>query len=167
MRERRQNSQTLRIIKHGSANWGILELKANSSAFWSPLRRQTQKFTFCWEKCSLKWSNKSFPLSNSKTQFSGYFIFSTSTCFSSDFFKECFNSFNFSPLVLWIFVSIMVTIPACHAGDRGSIPRQRGNFFQQVLFDFVSLDSVVKKIKYISFNHKTHQKLEELDAQCA
>ena len=129
MRERRQNSQTLRIIKHGSANWGILELKANSSAFWSPLRRQTQKFTFCWEKCSLKWSNKSFPLSNSKTQFSGYFIFLTSTCFSPDFSKECVCSFQFSSLLTWIFVSIVVSIPACHEGDRGSIPDREMSFF--------------------------------------
>ena len=28
-----------------------------------------------------------------------------------------------------IFDSIVVSIPACHAGDRGSIPRQRDNFF--------------------------------------
>ena len=27
-----------------------------------------------------------------------------------------------------ILVSIVVSIPACHAGDRGSIPRRGGNF---------------------------------------
>ena len=30
-----------------------------------------------------------------------------------------------------IFVSIVVSIPACHAGDRDSIPQQRVNFFSK------------------------------------
>ena len=34
-----------------------------------------------------------------------------------------------------IFVSIVVSIPACHAGDRGSIPRQREFFFTKT-FDW-------------------------------
>ena len=36
---------------------------------------------------------------------------------------------------LTIFVSIVVSIPACHAGDRGSIPRQRETFFTKT-FDW-------------------------------
>ena len=30
----------------------------------------------------------------------------------------------------------MVSIPACHAGDRGSIPRQREDFFIIIIFSF-------------------------------
>ena len=37
--------------------------------------------------------------------------------------------YNISPFLSSIFVSIVVSIPACHAGDRGSIPRQRVNIF--------------------------------------
>ena len=33
--------------------------------------------------------------------------------------------------------SIVVSIPACHAGDRGSIPR-RGAFFVVAIFDILS-----------------------------
>ena len=29
----------------------------------------------------------------------------------------------------YVLDSIVVSIPACHAGDRGSIPRRGGNFF--------------------------------------
>ena len=36
--------------------------------------------------------------------------------------------------------SIVVSIPACHAGDRGSIPRRGGYFF--LIFDTTSLCSV-------------------------
>ena len=41
-----------------------------------------------------------------------------------------------------ILVSIVVSIPACHAGDRGSIPR-RGDFF----FLKSKLNNFVNKIK--------------------
>ena len=39
---------------------------------------------------------------------------------------------NFSTNSYLILVSIVVSIPACHAGDRGSIPR-RGDFFLSFL----------------------------------
>ena len=37
--------------------------------------------------------------------------------------------FKLYEIVHQILVSIVVSIPACHAGDRGSIPRRGGHFF--------------------------------------
>ena len=37
-----------------------------------------------------------------------------------------------------LLVSIVVSIPACHAGDRGSIPR-RGALFQNLSFKFLCI----------------------------
>ena len=76
--------------------------------------------------------------------------------------KFCFNIFLF----IWrrnsithffdllspsIFVSIVVSIPACHAGDRGSIPRQRGKLFLTLLlcievWEIILLIWLVKKL---------------------
>ena len=39
-----------------------------------------------------------------------------------------------------ILVSIVVSIPACHAGDRGSIPR-RGGFLYDLIFNHLIQDS--------------------------
>jgi hypothetical protein len=36
-------------------------------------------------------------------------------------------------LLYLILDSIVVSIPACHAGDRGSIPRRGGYFFSMIL----------------------------------
>ena len=33
----------------------------------------------------------------------------------------------------YVLDSIVVSIPACHAGDRGSIPRRGGNFFFTII----------------------------------
>ena len=41
-----------------------------------------------------------------------------------------FKVLDFSEGFYLILVSIVVSIPACHAGDRGSIPR-RGDFFSK------------------------------------
>ena len=36
---------------------------------------------------------------------------------------------------MWVLDSIVVSIPACHAGDRGSIPRRGGkNIFSKLYF---------------------------------
>ena len=47
---------------------------------------------------------------------------------------------HFFVLSPWIFVSRVVSIPACHAGDRGSIPRQRGLFFSHFFISFAYSD---------------------------
>ena len=44
-------------------------------------------------------------------------------------FKSRFHNFVYHNIL----VSIVVSIPACHAGDRGSIPR-RGDFYGFFLF---------------------------------
>ena len=41
-----------------------------------------------------------------------------------EFYQLCFSPFQYL-----ILVSIVVSIPACHAGDRGSIPRRGDSFF--------------------------------------
>ena len=41
----------------------------------------------------------------------------------------CFNYAIFTRFNTEILGSIVVSIPACHAGDRGSIPRRGGLFF--------------------------------------
>ena len=48
--------------------------------------------------------------------------------------KINYFSFSFGKNLLWIFVSIVVSIPACHAGAWGSIPRQRVLFFLHLCF---------------------------------
>ena len=45
--------------------------------------------------------------------------------------------------------SIVVSIPACHAGDRGSIPR-RGDYFLDEICGFLSM--VIRKILEKKFN---------------
>ena len=41
-------------------------------------------------------------------------------------FRSIFLTSNFTYVVVVFLVSIVVSIPACHAGDRGSIPRRGG-----------------------------------------
>ena len=60
---------------------------------------------------------------------------------------------NFCLLTLHIFVSIVVSIPACHAGDRGSIPRQR-DFFFNIFFITKRNFQCFKIIRLISFSFK-------------
>ena len=47
------------------------------------------------------------------------------------------NTFNAS--LQEILGSIVVSIPACHAGDRGSIPRRGGNNFHFLIFFFFNI----------------------------
>ena len=55
--------------------------------------------------------------------------------FPTDLHRK-FKKFHFSRKThIIIRVSIVVSIPACHAGDRGSIPRH-GDFFFKSLFPF-------------------------------
>ena len=44
------------------------------------------------------------------------------------------SKLNFSVLISRVLGSIVVSIPACHAGDRGSIPRRGGAEFFFFLF---------------------------------
>ena len=48
--------------------------------------------------------------------------------FQSDFFKDLFSVFNFSGSLLSILHSIVVSIPACHAGGWAAIPHRGGLF---------------------------------------
>ena len=51
--------------------------------------------------------------------------------------KICINTCNW--LVVNILGSIVVSIPACHAGDRGSIPRRGEWLFSFFFFFFFAL----------------------------
>ena len=50
-----------------------------------------------------------------------------------------------------ILVSIVVSIPACHAGDRGSIPRRGGKTF----FSFYKIQRKDLSTEQVSRNKKT------------
>ena len=55
--------------------------------------------------------------------------------------QVCF--YNISPFLSSIFVSIVVSIPACHAGDRGSIPRQRVNLFIHMTYIIYTYSKII------------------------
>ena len=46
--------------------------------------------------------------------------------------------------------SIVVSIPACHAGDRGSVPRRGGFFFFNFVFILIFLFNVVLRSNLFS-----------------
>ena len=46
----------------------------------------------------------------------------------------CYKKLKIPFICSWILGSIVVSIPACHAGDRGSIPRRGGRLFLSFFF---------------------------------
>ena len=60
--------------------------------------------------------------------------------------KICINTW--SNLVVNILGSIVVSIPACHAGDRGSIPR-RGEWLFSFFFSLYLVEETFKSCKIV------------------
>jgi hypothetical protein len=64
---------------------------------------------------------------------------------------DVFELYDFIFGYRYILDSIVVSIPACHAGDRGSIPRRGGKIFVLILLFFLKMNSKLKIEMFVTF----------------
>ena len=134
---------------------------------WSARALVNQHATLLWE---LRWwFMHLWPLEQDNSKYFYLIILTTSQEHHFTRFSSQANQISAQPVL----VSIVVSIPACHAGDRGSIPRRGGNTpFNATLVGFQQLQCDSVHFMATTYNSATHHlwietmQMEYLSSSC-